>query len=403
MIARRRRAAAERSRRRRGRWASRDRVVFAGFRRDLDRLLPAFSVFCLSSHLEGLGTSLLDAMAFGLPDRGDRRGRDPRGGGGRRDRAAWCRPRDPAALAEALADVLCDDGAAGRLGRRGRDAAISSASPPTRMVDETLARAPGGRVKVRAILNPRAGVSRDEARRAAERGRPALERLRPSPSPTGPATPRSSRGRPRRRARTLVLSVGGDGTANEVARGLIGSAAALGIVPVGSGNGLARALRIPLRPGPRPRRPRDRGAGAAWTWGSLNGQPFLNVAGIGFDAVVGRAFHDSGRRGGRRGLLGYVRLSLREMIRYRAPRLVIEAGGERLEVRPFVLTIANGPQYGSGRRDQPRRAARRRPARARGPRRRAAPRASSPPRRGSSSAASTGSPATGGSGSRAPP
>ena len=82
--------------------------------------------------------------------------------------------------------------------------------------------------------------------------------------------------------------------------------------------------------------------------GMLNGEPFLNVAGIGFDAVVSRAFHDSGRRGGRRGLFGYLRLSLREMVRYRAPRLVIEAGGERLEVRPFVLTIANGPQYGSG-------------------------------------------------------
>ena len=43
------------------------RVVFAGFRHDLDCLLPTFSVFCLSSRLEGLGTSLLDAMAFGLP------------------------------------------------------------------------------------------------------------------------------------------------------------------------------------------------------------------------------------------------------------------------------------------------------------------------------------------------
>jgi diacylglycerol kinase family enzyme len=80
----------------------------------------------------------------------------------------------------------------------------------------------------------------------------------------------------------------------------------------------------------------------------LNGLPFLNVAGVGFDAVVSRAFHDAGRAGGRRGLLGYVRLSLREMLRYQAPRLTIEIGAERFEARPFVLVFANGPQYGSG-------------------------------------------------------
>ena len=52
--------------------------------------------------------------------------------------------------------------------------------------------------------------------------------------------------------------------------------------------------------------------------GFLDGRPFLNVAGVGLDAAVSRAFHDSGRAGGRRGLLGYVRLSLRELLRYRA-------------------------------------------------------------------------------------
>jgi diacylglycerol kinase family enzyme len=80
----------------------------------------------------------------------------------------------------------------------------------------------------------------------------------------------------------------------------------------------------------------------------LNGQPFLNVAGVGFDATVSQAFHHSGRAGGRRGLWSYVRLSLREMARYRAPRLVIETPDERLEAKPFVLCLANGPQYGSG-------------------------------------------------------
>jgi diacylglycerol kinase family enzyme len=80
----------------------------------------------------------------------------------------------------------------------------------------------------------------------------------------------------------------------------------------------------------------------------MNGRPFLNVGGVGFDATVSHAFHQSGRAGGRRGLMSYVRLSLREMALYRAPRLVIETPVERLEAKPFVLCLANGPQYGSG-------------------------------------------------------
>jgi len=201
-------------------------------------------------------------------------------------------------------------------------------------------------VKVRAILNPRAGVSRDEARRAAERGHPRWDDFDLDVT-EGPGHATELARAAAAAGAELVLSVGGDGTANEVARGLIGTPAALGIVPMGSGNGLARALRIPLRA--------DRALDALETGvrrridvGLLNGRPFLNVAGVGFDAAVGRAFHERGRRGGRRGLLGYLRLSLREMLRYRAPRLVIETGTERLTVRPFVLTFANGPQYGSG-------------------------------------------------------
>ncbi len=129
----------------------------------------------------------------------------------------------------------------------------------------------------------------------------------------------------------LVLAVGGDGTVNEVAQGLLGSPAALGIVPVGSGNGLARALRIPLRPAPA-LAALESGARRRMDVGFLNGRPFLNVAGVGFDAVVGHAFHEQGRRGGRRGLLGYVRLSLAELRAYRPPRLAIEVAPERLEL-----------------------------------------------------------------------
>jgi diacylglycerol kinase (ATP) len=201
-------------------------------------------------------------------------------------------------------------------------------------------------VKVRAILNPRAGVAAQRAREAAERGQPswrdyAVYFTREPGHATELAREAVAAGA------DVVLAVGGDGTVNEVARGLIGSTAALGIVPVGSGNGLARALRIPLQPGDA-LCALEAGVRRRMDVGSLNGRLFLNVAGIGFDAVVSQAFHERGRKGGRRGILGYLRLSLLELRGYRAPRLVIEAGMERLDLAAFMVTFANGPQYGSG-------------------------------------------------------
>jgi len=113
-----------------------DRVVFTGFRRDLDRLLPAFSVFCLSSRLEGLGTSLLDAMALGLPVVATAAGGVPEavedGVSGR-----LVPPRDPAALANALADVLGDEGKRRTMGAAGRRRFLGRFSAD-RMVEETL-------------------------------------------------------------------------------------------------------------------------------------------------------------------------------------------------------------------------------------------------------------------------
>ena len=201
-------------------------------------------------------------------------------------------------------------------------------------------------MKVRAILNPRAGVAAQRTREAVERGRPswkdyAVYLTREAGHATALAREAVTAGA------DLVLAIGGDGTANEVAQGLLGSPAALGIVPVGSGNGLARALRIPLRPEPA-LAALESGARRRMDVGFLNGRLFLNVAGVGFDAVVGHAFHERGKRGGRRGFLGYVRLCLLELRTYRSPRLAIEVAPERLDLAAFVVTFANGPQYGSG-------------------------------------------------------
>ena len=97
-----------------------DRCVFAGFRTDLDRLLPAFDVFCLSSHMEGLGTSLLDAMAFGRPVVATAAGGIPEAvSDGVTGRVVPV--RDAEALAGALTDVLQDGARRAAFGAAGRE------------------------------------------------------------------------------------------------------------------------------------------------------------------------------------------------------------------------------------------------------------------------------------------
>jgi len=113
------------------------RCIFTGFRADLDRLIPAFTVFCLSSHMEGLGTSLLDAMAFGVPVVATAAGGIPEavtdGITGR-----LVPPRDPETLADALVEALENPArrdAWGRAGRRRFEERFTA----DRMVEATLA------------------------------------------------------------------------------------------------------------------------------------------------------------------------------------------------------------------------------------------------------------------------
>lgn len=113
------------------------RCVLAGFRADVDALIPAFTVFCLSSRMEGLGTSLLDAMAFARPVVATRAGGIPEavedGVTGR-----LVPPCDPRALAAALVEVIADPARAAALGRAGRRR-FEERFTADRMVDGTLA------------------------------------------------------------------------------------------------------------------------------------------------------------------------------------------------------------------------------------------------------------------------
>jgi diacylglycerol kinase (ATP) len=142
----------------------------------------------------------------------------------------------------------------------------------------------------------------------------------------------------------VVVAWGGDGTINEVASQLIDTTTALGIVRAGSGNGLAREMGIP----PRPEQALDislTGRDRAIDVGEIEGRPFLNVAGIGFDADMAAEFNRLG--GERRGRLRYARVVARALFRYRASRYAIAAGGRQFETDALLVAIANLTQYGS--------------------------------------------------------
>jgi len=199
-------------------------------------------------------------------------------------------------------------------------------------------------VKVRAILNPRAGLAASRAREALLAGPwPDLDLI----ETRAPGHARELSSEAVRADCDLVLAAGGDGTANEVAWGLLGSRTAFGLVPLGSGNGLARSLRIPLD-ARRAVGTLASGVVRSVDVGVANGRPFFNVAGAGLDAIIGADFQAHGHAGGRRGVLTYVRLSVPRALRYRAPLWRLTAGEERFEGRALIVGFVNGRQYGGG-------------------------------------------------------
>ena len=143
----------------------------------------------------------------------------------------------------------------------------------------------------------------------------------------------------------LVVVWGGDGTVNEVGSALVGSSTALGLVPAGSGNGLAASLCVPHEPNAALDRifstpPR------AVDVGFLADRPFFNVAGIGLDAHIADLFNL--RERGRRGKWPYVMIGVREGCRYKAQEYDVELDGARRRVSALLIAFANGREYGMG-------------------------------------------------------
>jgi diacylglycerol kinase (ATP) len=145
-----------------------------------------------------------------------------------------------------------------------------------------------------------------------------------------------------------VIAVGGDGTINEVARGLLHSNLPMGILPKGSGNGLARHLGIPLRLSSALKVLFDSKPLRIDTF-EVNGKLSLNVSGIGFDGHVANLF---GKRK-RRGLRGYAKVTLGEFVQFKEFTAEITNENIITERKAFIIAIANSSQYGNNARIAP--------------------------------------------------
>ena len=206
------------------------------------------------------------------------------------------------------------------------------------------------RQKVVVIINPISGAGRrrDVARLRAEQAAALVEQRRLNAEVFVTERPGHARELALaacRRGATMFVAWGGDGTVNEVGAALVSSEASLGIVPSGSGNGLARELGIPLDPAAAFQVVFD-GCARLIDAGELDGHLFFNIAGFGLDARVAHRFAEGGLE--RRGFVRYLELAAREVASFVPQEYDLRADGHDLRVRPLVMALANARQYGNG-------------------------------------------------------
>ena len=139
-----------------------------------------------------------------------------------------------------------------------------------------------------------------------------------------------------------VVAVGGDGTVNEVGRGLIGTGTALGIIPCGSGNGLARHLGISLDPF-KAVKWLDKSIFTEIDYGMMEDHPFFCTCGVGFDAKVTDAFSKAGTRG----VLTYMESILKEIATYHNETYKLSFDNSSETFEAFFITCANADQWGN--------------------------------------------------------
>jgi diacylglycerol kinase (ATP) len=146
----------------------------------------------------------------------------------------------------------------------------------------------------------------------------------------------------------IAFAMGGDGTMNEVAQGLVHTNTIMGILPKGSGNGLARHLKIPL---PFKHALELLGNHQIITMDTftVNNRLSVNVSGIGFDAHIAALFGKNGKRG----LIGYTKLVMKEFISYKEFPVRVIIDEQPVDGSAFILAFANASQFGNNARVAP--------------------------------------------------
>jgi diacylglycerol kinase (ATP) len=140
----------------------------------------------------------------------------------------------------------------------------------------------------------------------------------------------------------IIVAVGGDGTINEIGAKVMQLKKVLGIIPFGSGNGLARFLKIPMNP----RKALEVINQCHITkidTATFNDKVYFNMAGMGFDAHISAIFAGNKKRG----FSGYLKLGLREMLNYKPDTYNILVDGKSFTRKAFVVSVANSSQYGN--------------------------------------------------------
>jgi diacylglycerol kinase (ATP) len=139
----------------------------------------------------------------------------------------------------------------------------------------------------------------------------------------------------------IIVAVGGDGTVNEVAQPLINTGKIMGVVPVGSGNGLARSLNIPLKVYKAVHLINE-GYVKTIDTGTLNEMPFIHMAGLGFAAEVARRYATTGNHG----MAQYVNQVIRAFLNYKSSAYNIRINGNKYHGSFFLVDFANASQWG---------------------------------------------------------